>query len=113
MAKLFFTLLAAFAEWERDRTRERILDAKDWARDQGRFLGGVRPFGYRIVEQDGVKMLEPEPVEQEVIGEMVRLHDQEGATIYRLTAWAKEKGYGLSTRTVAKILERAVVAKGR
>ena len=46
--KLFLTIVAAFAEAERDRIRERVADVKRDQRGRGRFLGGKRPFGWRI-----------------------------------------------------------------
>src|SRR3954454_8804726 len=46
--KLFMTIVAAFAEAERDRIRERIADVKRDQRVRSRFLGGKRPFGWRV-----------------------------------------------------------------
>lgn len=42
VSKLFFTIVAAFAEAERDRISERALQVKADARAQGRWLGGGR-----------------------------------------------------------------------
>ena len=101
--KLFMTMLAAFADWERNRIRDRIISAKEFGRETGRFLGGVWPFGYQIVESGGVKMLDPDPVEQAVIGEMRRRY-AEGESLYRLHLWARSQGHMISSRTVHKIL---------
>ena len=49
ISKLVFTILSAVAEAERDRIRERIVDIKRDQRRQGRYLGGIVPFGYRWV----------------------------------------------------------------
>jgi putative DNA-invertase from lambdoid prophage Rac len=43
-----FMKIAAFAEFERDRLRERIRDAKQDPRSRGLHLGGHRPFGYCV-----------------------------------------------------------------
>jgi DNA invertase Pin-like site-specific DNA recombinase len=48
ISKLVFTILSAVAEAERDRIRERIRDVKIDQRQRRRFLGGAKPFGYRI-----------------------------------------------------------------
>ena len=48
ISKLVFTILSAVAEAERDRIRERIVDIKRDQRRQGRYLGGIVPFGYRL-----------------------------------------------------------------
>ena len=50
VGKMFFTIVASFAEFERDRISERICDVKRTERDKGRFLGGSRPIGYQISE---------------------------------------------------------------
>ena len=50
ISKLVFTILSAVAEAERDRIRERISQVKADQRQRGRFLGGMRPFGYRTNE---------------------------------------------------------------
>jgi site-specific DNA recombinase len=105
IAKMLFTILAAVAEWERDRTRERILDSKEWARDQGRFMGGIRPFGFQIVERDGVKMLEPDPVEQEAMAEMV-MRREAGESIRAIQRWALDQGHKINHQTVHNIVEK-------
>ena len=62
-SKLFLTIAASFAEAERDRIRERILDVKKDQKERGRFLGGKVPFGYEVVQGN----LIPKPEEQEAI----------------------------------------------
>jgi putative DNA-invertase from lambdoid prophage Rac len=54
MAGLFMKIAAAFAEFERDRLRERIRDVKQDQRKRGLHLGGHRPFGYRVDADRGV-----------------------------------------------------------
>ena len=49
-SKMFLTIAASFAEAERDRLRERILDVKKDQKERGRFLGGKVPFGYEVVD---------------------------------------------------------------
>jgi putative DNA-invertase from lambdoid prophage Rac len=49
ISKLVFTILAAVAEAERDRIRERIASVKAYQRSQGRYLGGLVPFGWHRV----------------------------------------------------------------
>ncbi len=65
--------LAAFAEAERDRIRERIGQVKADQKARGRFLGGKVPFGFRRGD-DGE--LVPHAAEQEAIREMVELRAQ-------------------------------------
>jgi len=51
-SKMFLTVAAAFAEMERDRIRERIIDVKQDQKKRNRFLGGTAPFGYEV-DSDG------------------------------------------------------------
>src|SRR6516162_9702749 len=70
LSKLFLTIAAAFAEAERDRTRERIGQVKADQKARGRYLGGIVPFGYRRGEHGE---LATHKAEQEAIREMVAL----------------------------------------
>lgn len=51
VSKMFFTIVAAFAEFERDRIVERIIDTKASEKMKGRYLGGSRPFGFYVDEE--------------------------------------------------------------
>ncbi|MEV7402835.1 recombinase family protein [Streptomyces sp. NPDC091267] len=57
-SKLVVHVLSAFAEFERDQIKTRILTSKEQLRTEGRWLGGLAPYGYRIVKRDGGKYLE-------------------------------------------------------
>lgn len=63
VAKLFFSILASVAEFERDRIAERIADGRRGKKDRGGHVGGVAPYGFRI-EGDG-RDATLVPVEQE------------------------------------------------
>ena len=113
ISKMVFTILAAVAEAERERIRERIKDAKRYLTSQGIFSGGKRPFGFAIVPTGEVKAngqevcrLEPNAEEQAVVARMVAMR-QDGATLQALGAMS-----GLDVRTVKRVLERAVRASG-
>jgi putative DNA-invertase from lambdoid prophage Rac len=100
VSKMVFTILAAVAEGERDRIRERIRDAKRHLTSQGVFSGGIRPFGYDIVPDGDIRRLVPNPVEMSVIDRM-RSMRRDGAT-YR--AIGAVTGHG--PKSVQRILER-------
>jgi putative DNA-invertase from lambdoid prophage Rac len=70
IAGLFMKIAAAFAEFERDRLRERIRDVKTDQRKRGLHLGGHRPFGYRV---DADRRLVPDPKEQAAIARIKEL----------------------------------------
>jgi putative DNA-invertase from lambdoid prophage Rac len=100
VSKMVFTILAAVAEGERDRIRERIRDAKRHLSSQGVFSGGSRPFGYDIVLDGETRRMVPNPAEMAVIKRM-RAMRKDGAT-YR--AIGAVTGHG--QRSVMRILAR-------
>lgn len=50
MGRLFITLVAAIAQWERENTAERVLMAVEKKTKLGQWKGGTPPFGYKVVE---------------------------------------------------------------
>ena len=60
LSKLFLTIAAAFAEAERDRIRERVGQSKADQRKRGRYLGGIRPFGFQSREDGELVPIEAE-----------------------------------------------------
>jgi DNA invertase Pin-like site-specific DNA recombinase len=100
VSKMVFTILAAVAEGERDRLRERIRDAKCHLAEQGVFSGGSRPFGYDIVLDGEVRRLVPNQAEQAVIDRMKAMR-QDGATLRAIGAEV-----GLPYKSVQRVLER-------
>jgi putative DNA-invertase from lambdoid prophage Rac len=100
MSKMMFTVLAAFAEGERDRIRERIRDAKRHLASQRIFSGGRRPFGSDIVMDGEIPRLVPNPAEMAVI-ERMRAMRKDGETFRAIGAVT---GHG--PMSVRRILER-------
>ena len=70
VSKMVFTILAAVAEGERDRLRERIRDAKRHLASQGIYSGGKRPFGFDIVLDGETRRLVPNAEETATIERM-------------------------------------------
>lgn len=79
---IVFTILSAFATFERERIAARIREVKQLKKAQGKFTGGRRAFGYDVI--DGVKV--PRPDEQAVIGEMKQMRDA-GAGYRDIAEW--------------------------
>lgn len=100
VSKMVFTILAAVAEGERDRLRERIRDAKRHLAAQGIYGGGKRQFGFDIVEDGGEKRLVPNEAEQAVLAKMKAMR-QAGATYRNIAAVT-----GQQPMTVKRILDR-------
>lgn len=108
VSKLVFTILAAVAESERDRIRERIAVVKADQQQRGRFLGGTPPFGYRV-GADGD--LEEIPEEQRAIRQMRTLREA-GQSLRKVAeAVSADLGRRVSHVAVRQVLARAVAAE--
>ena len=82
---IVFTILAAFATFERERIATRIREVKQLKKSQGKFTGGKRAFGYDVV--DCVKV--PRADEQRVIQRMIAKR-AEGASYRSIETWLAE-----------------------
>jgi len=67
MSRMFFTMLAAFAEFERARIRERMIQGKAAKVKKGGHIGGEPPYGYRVVGEGRSAYLEENSEEQSTI----------------------------------------------
>jgi DNA invertase Pin-like site-specific DNA recombinase len=63
---IIFTILSAFASFERERIASRISEVKQMRKAQGYFVGGRRGFGFNVVDCKKV----PNKKEQKLIQEM-------------------------------------------
>ena len=63
---IIFTILSAFASFERERIASRISEVKQMRKSQGFYVGGRRGFGFNV--KDGRKV--PNNKEQKLIAEM-------------------------------------------
>lgn len=87
--RLFFTMMAALAEFERERISERTADGRTAKQRSGGFVGGKKPFGYCVEGQGRDARLVEDPTEQAAI-----------------QAIATARGEGQSLRAVADMVER-------
>lgn len=102
VAKLVFTVLAAVAEAERDRIRERIADVKADQKSRARYLGGRRPFGFTV---DATGALIQVAEEQAAIARMSAMR-QQGASLRAITETIQAEGFELSHEGVRAALNR-------
>jgi len=103
VSKMFFTIVAAFAEFERDRIAERITDVKHNEKEKGRFLGGSRPFGYQVTESGD---LVDDEVEQKTISKVICLR-QQGKSLRSIAKAVSNQVLTISHMTVKKIIQQA------
>lgn len=86
VGRMVMGILASFAEFEREMTRERIRDKFQNSLRNGGWIGGAVPFGYRLVDKKLVK------------------EDSEAVLVPKMFEWFLDTG---STKAVAKKLNDA------
>ncbi len=86
ISQVIFTILGAFADFERERISQRISEVKQQQKANRFWTGGQPPFGYRVNDEG---RLEPNPEQADAL-----------AAIFR---W-KEEGYSL--REISDKLDR-------
>jgi putative DNA-invertase from lambdoid prophage Rac len=100
---IVFTILSAFATFEKDRIATRIREVKQIKKAQGKFTGGRRAFGYQVI--DLVKI--PMPDAKRIIAEMKALRD-DGMSFRSIEKWLGEKKQlNISAMGVRHILNEA------
>ena len=99
---IVFTILSAFATFEKERIATRIREVKQLKKAQGKFTGGKAGFGYEVI--DGVKVIKKD--EQKVISEMGRLKSR-GKSYRYIASWLKaKKGVEMSFMGVKGVLNK-------
>jgi len=97
---IIFTILSAFATFERERIASRISEVKQMRKAQGYFVGGRRAFGFDVV--DGRKV--PNGTEQALIAEMKAMREA-GSSLLAIHRWLTgEKGVKLAYSTMRQAL---------
>lgn len=97
IGSVIFTILSAFATFERERIATRIREVKQVQKSEGKFLGGFTRFGYRVIDEK----LEKNPEEQAIIQSM-RDMKRRGMSLRRIANWLrKEYGIHMSHSTVS------------
>lgn len=100
IGSVIFTILSAFATFERERIATRIREVKQVQKADGKFLGGHTRFGYTVENNKLVR----DDREQAIIKE-VRVMRRRGMSLRRISAWLnRTHGVALSHSTVSTLL---------
>jgi DNA invertase Pin-like site-specific DNA recombinase len=100
IGSVIFTILSAFATFERERIATRIREVKQVQKSEGKFLGGFTRFGYKVVDEK----LEKNPDEQLIIQSMKDMK-RRGMSLRRISSWlGKEYGIHMSHSTVSTLV---------
>lgn len=91
VSKLFFSILASVAEFERQRIRERMIEGRAGKRARGGHVGGDAPYGYRKEGAGRVAALVEDPAEQELV-ETIRKRHNRGMSLRRIAALMTKEG---------------------
>lgn len=106
VSKLFFGMLACFAEFERTRIKERQADGQRAKKARQGFNGGARPFGYEVQGQGKESVLVEIPGEQKAISKIRELRAS-GLSLRDISAEIEKDGHKISHVAIKKILDRA------
>lgn len=108
VGRLFFTMLAALAEFERDRTRERTEEGRRTKASRGGHVGGHAPFGFRVVGSGKASRLEPIPEQQEAVDTILYCRDTLGMSMRQTADYAlQEHGVRISHTAVGRVQRTA------
>ena len=94
--------VAIFAALEKRKSAERIKGVKQRQKQQGRYLGGSRPFGYMI--HDNGRLIE-NPMEQKVLKRIFELK-REGRSLRSISNEVSTPVMPISFKTVQRLLMR-------
>ncbi|MGI5408232.1 recombinase family protein [Streptomyces chartreusis] len=84
--RMVAVVLAALAEWERSLIINRVTDAHETRRKQGRWSSGFAPYGYRIVRRDG--------------GAYLAVDDEQAAKVQEAVTALLDEGTATSTAPI-------------
>src|SRR3954454_4291154 len=106
VSRMFFGMLALVAEFERERTRERLAEGRGAKRAAGGHIGGSAPFGYHKVGAGRSARLQPVPEQQDAILTMRRLA-AEDASLRAIAEEVRQRhGFVVSHLAVRTALRR-------
>jgi len=114
--RMFFSILATFADFERAQISERTYQGRIRRLKEGKAYGGpVVPFGLLKTEEPGVRVEDPERAP--IVREMFRRAYEERATAQDLAQWLTEQGVpspkglkGWSLNSVRNVLRNPIYA---
>ncbi|BBW97268.1 recombinase family protein [Geobacillus icigianus] len=90
MGRMFITIVAAMAQWERENLGERLRVGFQEKARQGKYAANKRPFGYNLDPKTGKLTINEE--EAQVFRTIVDLYLKKGYGANRICKWLNERG---------------------
>lgn len=91
-AKLFFSMLAAFAEFERTRIAERMVDGKKGKAARHGHIGGQAPYGYRVEGRGREAMLIEDQDERRIVDLVVDMRTNGSRPLHVISSELERRG---------------------
>lgn len=107
MAKCMFSVVSAFADLERGRIAERMLDGKRAKKEKGGHTGGPAPYGFAKVGEGRAAMLIPNEPEQKLLDDLSKLKDYYLCDITReinARGYRNRAGNLFDNKTISRLL---------
>ncbi len=105
IARLFLTIVSAFAEFERDRIGERIRETKRRQTARRQYSGGIVRWGWRVTEG---RRLEPDPAKAHFLA-LARKLRAEGHTLRAIQAELAQRGERVSLLAIDRAVKAPVL----
>jgi DNA invertase Pin-like site-specific DNA recombinase len=104
---LVFSILAAVAQFERERIVERISENRARLTGAGRYVGGRVPFGMKVEEGEDeqgrpARFLAEHAAEQDAIARM-KVMRADGASVRAIQTAMKAQGVSIALATISKL----------
>lgn len=111
--RFFMGILANFAQMERENISQRVKDSYYFrAKNDGRWLGGVPPFGFNPCKKDGKSSLEPNQYMDLVVEIYNKYTKDTTVSLHKLVAFAREQyDVKLSATQIRNILTNPLYVK--